>query len=501
MKEMLTVLESAVSGIVQRREIENLQQLLSQYKDAVDAGSIVSKTDTKGIITYANDAFCNVSGYTEEELIGQPHSIVRHPEMPALAFQTMWETIKNKQIWKGVIKNLGKNGKSYWVDATIIPILDDKGDIVEFIGVRHDITELEEYRQLLEDQLDVSIRSISKKINEVKQIEKAINSGTAYSRTTKEGIFIHANDNFCNLLGYSPDELINKEYDVVARFEEGQKERIREMIQSKNEMNDTIRFITKEGSPRFLDSTFVSILDVNDNILEVMGIHHDITDIITLNQEIEATQKEVLETMGAISETRSKETGDHVKRVAEYSYVLTLKYGLVHKEAELLKMASPMHDIGKVGIPDAILNKPGALTSDEFELIKGHTSVGYEMLKNSRRPTLRAAATVAHEHHERWDGKGYPRGLTGEEIHIYGRITAVADVFDALGHDRVYKEAWPLERILKLFQDEKGKQFDPTLVDLFMENLDEILAIKEHFDNHTQANAIDIQSRKSMQYI
>jgi len=138
-----------------------------------------------------------------------------------------------------------------------------------------------------------------------------------------------------------------------------------------------------------------------------------------------------------------------------------------------------MHDIGKVAIPDSILKKPGKLTKDEFEVMKTHASLGHEMLHMSKRAILNAASIVAYQHHEKWDGTGYPRGLKGEEIHIYGRITAIADVFDALGSDRVYKKAWPLQKILNLFEEERGKQFDPELVDLFLDNLEHFLAAKE----------------------
>lgn len=211
------------------------------------------------------------------------------------------------------------------------------------------------------------------------------------------------------------------------------------------------------------------------------SIKEGINQIESLNDEITNTQKEVIYTMGEIAETRSKETGNHVKRVAEYSKVLALKYGLDEKEAELLKLASPMHDIGKVGIPDSILNKPGKLTFDEFEIMKTHAQLGYDMLKYSSKPILKAASIVAYYHHEKYDGSGYPRGLKGEDIHIYGRITAIADVFDALGSDRVYKKAWEDERIFELFKEEKGKHFDPKLIDIFFENLDEIYKIRNMF--------------------
>lgn len=201
-----------------------------------------------------------------------------------------------------------------------------------------------------------------------------------------------------------------------------------------------------------------------------------------LSQEIITTQQEVIATMGAIGETRSKETGDHVLRVAEYSHMLALIVGLDEQEAEELKMASPMHDIGKVGIEDSILNKPAKLTEAEFEIMKTHANMGFEMLSGSNQKLLHTAAIVAHEHHEKWNGEGYPRGLKGEEIHIYGRITAIADVFDALGHDRIYKKAWPLEAILELLKNERGKHFDPNLIDLFLGNLDAFLQIKGNFN-------------------
>jgi len=185
--------------------------------------------------------------------------------------------------------------------------------------------------------------------------------------------------------------------------------------------------------------------------------------------------------MGAIGESRSKETGNHVKRVAEYSKILALHYGLSQEQAEMLKQASPMHDIGKVAIPDAILNKPGRFDEDERKIMDTHASLGYEMLKSSKRPLLKLAATVAYEHHEKWDGSGYPQGLKGEEIDINGRITALADVFDALGSDRVYKKAWNDEKIFNLLKEERGKQFDPKLIDIFFANLPKFLKIRDTF--------------------
>ena len=202
-----------------------------------------------------------------------------------------------------------------------------------------------------------------------------------------------------------------------------------------------------------------------------------------LLKEIIDTQKDVIFSMAEIGESRSKETGNHVKRVAEYSKLLAIKYGLSEEEADILKMASPMHDIGKVGIPDSVLKKPGRLTVEEFEIMKTHSALGYDILKNSKRQILKAASIVAGQHHEKFNGKGYPNGLKGEEIHIYGRITAVADVFDALSSDRVYKRAWPLENVLNLFREERGEHFEAKLVDILLDNVDEFIKIKEEYED------------------
>ncbi len=210
-----------------------------------------------------------------------------------------------------------------------------------------------------------------------------------------------------------------------------------------------------------------------------------------LKEEIVHTQREIIFTMGAIGESRSKETGNHVKRVAEYSYLLATLYGLSEEEARLIKEASPMHDIGKVAIPDSILKKPGKLTPDEFSIMQEHAQLGYDMLKHSSRPILETAAIIAYQHHEKYNGKGYPRGIKGDEIHIYGAITALADVFDALGSDRVYKKAWSDEKIISLMIEETGEHFHPVLANLFLANFDKFVKIRETFKDIVEEEKIE----------
>lgn len=200
-----------------------------------------------------------------------------------------------------------------------------------------------------------------------------------------------------------------------------------------------------------------------------------------LADEIDRSQREMMVRLGQAIESRSVETGSHTRRVGEFAALLGTLAGLPDDEADVLRTAAPLHDAGKIGIPDAILHKPGRLTEEEWEVMKTHTTVGEKLLEGSSRSFLQAAAVIAAQHHERWDGQGYPRGLAGKDIHIYGRISAVADVFDALASPRVYKDAWPMERITELFAAERGRHFDPHLVDLLLENLSRFNEIRRQY--------------------
>ena len=323
-------------------EIIKQKEYLKSILEIYDKNVIFSKTDLKGVITHVSEAFCKISGYTKDELLGQPHSIVRHPDMPKSTFKKIWDSLKAKEKITVEIKNLKKDGSYYWVIADFEPEYDDLGNHIGYFAVREDIT---------------------------------------------------------------------------------------------------------------------------------------------ANKEIEELQKEVIFTMGSIAEFRSKETGEHIKRVAKYSRILAAAYGLCEDDIDMLELASPMHDIGKIAIPDAILNKPGKLTNEEFEIIKTHAQKGHDMLGISNRPLFKVASQIALTHHEKYDGTGYPNSLKGEDIPIFGRITALADVFDAIGSDRCYKKAWEMEKVLEFIKEQRGKHFDPKLVDIFFDNLDDILKIKEEYQD------------------
>jgi len=194
------------------------------------------------------------------------------------------------------------------------------------------------------------------------------------------------------------------------------------------------------------------------------------------------SQFEALEVLSRTAEYKDPETGSHVARVAHYSKMLGEAYGLNDEECEILFYAAPLHDIGKVGILDEVLLKPAKLNDEEFERMKLHSVIGYNILKNSVNPYLQAGAVIAYSHHEKYNGSGYPEGLKGEEIPLHGRIVAIADVFDALTSVRPYKRPWSFEETVAFIEEEKGNHFDPHLAELFIKNIKRVREIYQQFE-------------------
>jgi response regulator RpfG family c-di-GMP phosphodiesterase len=200
-------------------------------------------------------------------------------------------------------------------------------------------------------------------------------------------------------------------------------------------------------------------------------------------QAIRDREKELIFRMSRAAEFRDPETGAHIQRMAYYSQIIARGLGLSEKTQQLILEAAPMHDVGKIGIPDYILLKPAKLSFEEFEVMKGHARMGHELLKGSSSEILQAAAEIAISHHEKYDGSGYPGGLVGTKIPLFGRIVAVADVFDALTSERPYKKAWPLADACKFLEDGRGKHFDPMCVEAFLACWDDALAIRQRFQD------------------
>lgn len=202
---------------------------------------------------------------------------------------------------------------------------------------------------------------------------------------------------------------------------------------------------------------------------------------LILNEEINDSHNLLIRLLGGTVESRSLETGSHVRRVGEISALLSQLSGMSSGEIERMRMAAPLHDMGKISTPDSILNKPGKLTEDEWTIIRRHSEDGFDLMNNTDNPILDKASIIALEHHERWDGTGYPMGKKMKEITLEGRIVALADVFDALTSKRCYKDAWTFEKTLKFIEENSGTQFDPTLTELFLQHKEDVRQIYLNF--------------------
>ncbi|NEX16864.1 MAG: two-component system response regulator [Halochromatium sp.] len=236
-----------------------------------------------------------------------------------------------------------------------------------------------------------------------------------------------------------------------------------------------VDYITKPVSPPIVLARVATHLNLHNQELHLRGLVQQRTE------QLASTRLAVINRLGKAAEFKDNETGLHVIRMSRYSRLIALKAGFSETEAELLLNAAPMHDVGKIGIPDHILRKPGKLDADEWEIMKTHAAMGAEIIGDDDSHLLSWARTIAETHHEKWDGSGYPNGLAGEEIPMIGRIVAIADVFDALTSERPYKAPWPMEKVLGLFTEERGKHFDPFVHDCFMAALPEIDDIRRRF--------------------
>ncbi len=272
-------------------EFENSLVLLDQYKSSVDKSFIVSKTDTNGIISYVNDAFCNISGYSKDELIGKAHNIIRNPDMSKEIFKEMWHTIKVlKKPWIGEIKNLAKDGSSYWMRAFIYPILDKNGNVIEYIAIRTNITQQKDIMNYFENQLKITERNFDDMIHISKEYENAIDSSTILSRIDKNRNIIYINDKFAKISEYTIDELKGKKSCCFTSPETAQKqyEEIWSVLSnSQKAWHGVLKNRKKSGKEFWTDTTIFPIKDLEGNIIEYLLIRNDITPIIEQKIEIE----------------------------------------------------------------------------------------------------------------------------------------------------------------------------------------------------------------------
>ncbi len=256
--------------------------------------------------------------------------------------------------------------------------------------------------------------------------------------------------------------------------------------------NRDVRIIMRTGQPGYAPEEEIIVkYDINDYrekteltkaklftaLVTALRSYEYIMSLKNKDSEIETSQSEMILLLGEVIESRSGETGSHVRKVADYAHLLAKKLGMPEDEAQILRTAAALHDIGKIAIPDSILMAPRSLSDSEFIVMKKHAQAGYRMLAHHHQPLMQLAAKIALEHHEWWDGGGYPQGLKGKEISLPGRIVAVADVFEALLNDRVYRPAWMMLDVLEYMKAQTSKQFDPELMEIFFRDIDDFTDI------------------------
>jgi PAS domain S-box-containing protein len=477
---LLNKLSDIAKQINLAREVAQSRKLLEQYKLLVDEKAIVVKIDLNGNIVYVNQHFCEISGYMEAELLGQSYLFGFKINGQQAILNELKSTVLEKKRWQGVLKKITKTGDIYVVDTTIVAITNTHNEIEEFVALMVDMTEVYEKFERLSLNLKQDLNHQKHYLHEY---ERALDIGTSLCIIDSDGTIVSANQNFCSTLNYSPEELVGQSFcDMVQDCTDFKKRVINNVI-DQGYSSRVLKVIGKDGCQRTLSTVIVGIHNEQGDIHSLMNLSQDISDSIQLNDDIFETQKELIYVLGEVVENRSHETGLHIKRVALISEFLALKYGLSEEHSAMIKTASPLHDVGKVGIPDAILHKTGRLSDAEFSIMKAHADMGFQLLNKMDKPLIKMAATIAHEHHEYYNGKGYPAGLKGEHIAIEARIVGLVDVFDALGSRRVYKEPWPDQDIISYLNTNRAVQFDPELIDLFMENMDEIMTIRNQLQD------------------
>jgi response regulator RpfG family c-di-GMP phosphodiesterase len=249
-------------------------------------------------------------------------------------------------------------------------------------------------------------------------------------------------------------------------------------------------FITKPIDLAELKARIHNLLVLRMSLVDprnkVARLAHDVE--LVAKEVIEREHEMIIHKLSRLTSCRDEETGNHMRRVAHISKLLAREQGFDSQFCDMIFLAAPMHDIGKVGIPDRILLKPGRLDSAEWEIMKTHTTIGYEVLKDSCSPLMRMGSEIAHTHHERYNGGGYPQGLRGDAIPVVGRIVAVADELDALLSERPYKRAWSLQDALAFMRGERGQHFDPACIDMMLRHIGEILEILKKYPEETTSS-------------
>jgi putative two-component system response regulator len=450
---------------VQSRELQRSLESITALNGALREGEARTRAvlqnvadgivtaDEAELIESFNRSAQRLFGYRESELIGQPLRLIIAPkENDDSADPATTEAVGRRQ-----------DGSCFPME--ISTSLVNVGERMLTIGCIRDISARNEQAERERERGHVLRREAER---DRLAFEAAPIGGII---TGRDGTIERVNQAMCDMTGYTADELIGTNSSRLAHPDDRpHSAAVIDALWSGRSETERFeeRYVHSSGRTIEARVALTTICDDSDEVKQLFGQIEDITEARRTGRELEQAQFEMLARLAAAAEFRDDDTGTHTRRVGDLSVTIAQRLGLPDAEIELLRLAAPLHDLGKIAIPDAILGKRGELTVDEFDEMKTHTTIGAHMLAGSAFALLEMAEQIALTHHEKWDGSGYPAGLAGEAIPIVGRIVAVADVFDALTHSRPYKPAWSTPDAIAEITSQAGRHFDPQVLDAFL---------------------------------
>ena len=379
------------------------RSISSQYKDLVEKSTIFAKLDINGVFIYVNEEFCNLVGYDCDELIGSSYfNLIDIEDLESFRINVR-DVVLNNKAWKGHVVGRRKDGLKFLVQLIAKPLSDLSGKIMEIFITATNKTDEELKKLKLESDL-VLMEEVTKENRYLlEQYQTAIDKSLLFAKLDLSRNFTYANLEFCKLLNMKFTALKGANFYEIFDILNN---RSTKELGKLGRTSMIIKYTNKHSEVYYISAQIFFVYDLNRNPVEIVVIGTDVTEIYRAKQEMKDVQRDIILTMGSICEGKSRETGNHVKRVAEFSALLARLYGCSEEEIELLRMTAPMHDIGKLTVPENILNKPAKLTPEEFEIVKKHSYSGYELLHVSERDILKTASVIALTHHEWWNGNG-----------------------------------------------------------------------------------------------
>jgi len=454
--------KSVLTDTTARKQAEDaLRESERRFRDVTkNALEWIWEVDASGKYTYASPVCKKILGYKPEELLEKHFYDLFVPGEQEQLKKTAFEVFANKQPFRNFInQNIHKNGKLVWLSTSGVPILDKKGNLLGYRGADMDITESK--------KVEENIKNIK---DELQMILDSVPALIIYKDT--EGRIIRTNKTFADSLKVPVKDIVGKTTEEL--FPKGQAEKMRkddrEVIISGKPKRDIIQpYDTPEGT-RWAIIDKMPYKDKEGKVAGVIAFAKDITVQRKSEQKLQQTFQRLKKTMDATIDTMSKiieakdpYTSNHQHRVCQLAVPLARELGLPEDKVEGIRIASLIHDIGKIGLPTEILSKPTELIDIEFSLIKGHSQIGYDILKSINFPF--PVAQIVLQHHERLNGSGYPRGLKGEKILLEAKIIGVADVVEAMSSFRPYRPALGIDKALEEISKNKGILYDPEVVD------------------------------------